>query len=395
MHRLLLSIVARCCWFLLLAMPLLGQESRSDPSAIEAVRDLAGIQIQEKEGQVIGIDFRKCGDNWIDIFPRVLEISSVQSLSVSGPAATHERIVSLASLPNLRSLRVDQSAINDATVAAIAQFPKIEDIQLDRCLISDESLGSLALCKTIKRIRVPRTKVSDAGLAYIKNLEQLELLDLTECEQISDAGLAHLAGLTKLRILSLSGPRNTEVGMPHLSDMTKLKEFSLFRTRAGNAALATVARARDMTKIKLRDSAITTEGVVEHIGKFPNLIALELSENPIEDAALEEIGKLRKLEDLNLLRTRITDAGVKFLIGCKLKRLNLDDTSVGDAAVSYITQIPTLEFLHLGKTAITDEGLEELKSLPQLKDLILTNTGLSPVAVEQLQKALPKTKISR
>jgi Leucine-rich repeat (LRR) protein len=181
--------------------------------------------------------------------------------------------------------------------------------------------------------------------------------------------------------------------MPNLEGMTQLKEFSIFRARVGSGALAAVAGSKGMSKMRLRDSAITTEGVVEHIGKFQNLTSLELSESNVQDAALVEIGKLPKLEDLNLLRTRITDSGIKSIVGLKLKRLNLDDTSVGDAAIPYVAQIPTLEFLHLGKTAITDQGLAGLKSLTNLKDLILTDTGLSPSAVEQLQKALPKTKI--
>jgi hypothetical protein len=108
---------------------------------------------------------------------------------------------------------------------------------------------------------------------------------------------------------------------------------------------------------------------------------------------LAEIGKLNKLEDLNLWRSQVTDSGITFLVELPLKRLNLDDTSIGDAAIPHIARIRSLEFIHLGKTAITDEGIQGLKELTKLKDLVLTNNGLSAEGVKRLQSQLPKTNI--
>lgn len=389
----------------------------ANAQAIAAIKAMPGISVQEKDGEVIGVDFRKCGDDWVKTFPRVLEIPSIQTISVSGPAATHDLIVTLKALPNLKALRMEQASITDETIAQIAKFPKVDDLLLDRCGITDECLKSLGQSKTIKRIRAPRTKLSDAGLAYLKDTVQLELLDLSDCNQISDQGLSHIKGLSKLRNLSLWGPRITDDGMKYLSGMTnmvaisfqdcgvtdqsfgalsgmtKLKEFDIFRTRVGNDALGAIAGAKEMSKMKLRDCAITTKGIVEHIMKFPNLTALDLSETTIKDAALVEIGKLDKLEDLNLWHTRVTDSGLAALTSSKLKRLNLDDTNIGDGAIEHLAKIETLEFLHIGKTAVTDDKIGELAKLKNLKDLILTNTTLSKKAVASLQEKLPKTNI--
>jgi Leucine-rich repeat (LRR) protein len=205
--------------------------------------------------------------------------------------------------------------------------------------------------------------------------------------------MQYLSGMTNMVAISFQDCGVTDKSFSALSGMTKLKEFDIFRTRVGNDALAAVAGAKEMAKMKLRDCAITTKGIVEHIGKFPNLTSLDLSETTIKDAALAEIGKLTKLEDLNLWHTRVTDAGLEALAGSKLKRLNLDDTNVGDAGIPAIVNIKSLEFLHLGKTAISDEGAAKLAALTNLKDLILTNTALSKKAVAELQAKLPKTKI--
>jgi Leucine-rich repeat (LRR) protein len=421
MYRHLVVLLTLSCSVLAGYVSLRAQEATAasdvNSAAIQAIRGLAGVQIQEKDGRIIGIDFRKCSGAWGEVLPRVLEIPSLQSILVSGPQATHERIVSLASLPNLRSLRMEQCAITDATIAAVSRFPKIDDVGIDRCPITDQSMKSLSQVAAIKRIRVPRTELTDQGLSHLKDAIQLELLDLAECHQISDAGLTHLKGLTKLRNLTLSGPRITDAGMLHLpgltnmvaisfhecaitdqsfgalSGMTKLREFDVFRTRVGGHALSWIAGAKEISKIKMRDSAITTQDIVEHIGKFPNLTALDLSETEIGDGALVEIGKLTKLEDLNLWRSQVTSSGVRFLVNLPLKRLNLDDTSVGDAAIPHVSQIRSLEFVHLGKTSVTDQGIEGLKELSKIKDLVLTNTGLSPEAVERLRSQLPETRI--
>jgi Leucine-rich repeat (LRR) protein len=205
--------------------------------------------------------------------------------------------------------------------------------------------------------------------------------------------MQYLSGMTNMVAISFQDCGVTDQSFTALSGMTKLKEFDIFRTRVGNDALGAIAGAKEMSKMKLRDCAITTKGIVEHIGKFPNLTALDLSETTIKDAALVEIGKLAKLEDLNLWHTRVTDAGLSALTSSKLKRLNLDDTNIGDGAIEHLSKIESLEFLHIGKTAVTDDKIGELAKLKNLKDLILTNTTLSKKAVAQLQEKLPKTSI--
>lgn len=133
---------------------------------------------------------------------------------------------------------------------------------------------------------------------------------------------------------------------------------------------------------------------MDHIAKFANLTSLDLGETGTNDEALIAISKLTKLEDLNLLRTKVTDEGVASLVGLKLKRLNLDDIqAIGDGVVPHLAKLQSLEFLHLGKTSVTDVGVKGLDGLVNLKDLILTNTGVSKRGVEELQAKLSKVKI--
>jgi Leucine-rich repeat (LRR) protein len=393
---------------------------KADTANTRKIKSLGGVVVTEKDGELVAVDFRKCGDSWVDAFPQLLEISTIQSVFMTGSKATHERILALAALPNLKALRLDLSSATDESVAAISNFAKLEELNLDGCSISDAALSSIAGSLSIKRLRLAKTKISDTGLAQIKALAQLELLDISDCAQVTSAGLVHLQGLTKLRNLSLGGPGITDAGMPSLRNltnmvaislkecsitdasfgalagMTKLKEFDIYKTPAGDNALRVLSQGREMAKLKLRASGVTKQGLIDHIAKFESVSSIDLGETETDDKALAAISKMKKLEDLNLLRTKVTNAGVASLTSLKLKRLNLDDIqAIDDGVVLHLAKMQSLEFLHLGKTSITDAGIGGLGSLANLKDLILNNTQVSETAVTELQAKLPKLKVLR
>jgi hypothetical protein len=125
-----------------------------------------------------------------------------------------------------------------------------------------------------------------------------------------------------------------------------------------------------------------------------SLTSIELSESAIGDEALVGIGKLPKLEDLNLLRTKITPSGIGSLTKLPLKKLNLDDiAAMDDSAIESIKRFEGLEFLHLGKTKVTDKGVLELQTMSKLKDLLLNDTSVSEAAINELSKKLPGLKV--
>jgi len=94
----------------------------------------------------------------------------------------------------------------------------------------------------------------------------------------------------------------------------------------------------------------------------------------VTDAELKQLLKgLENLEDLDLYRTNITDAGLEHVKGLKnLRYLNL----------------------HWQKK-VTDAGLEHLKGLERLRHLDLRGTKVTDGGVENLQRALPNCKIDR
>jgi len=384
------------------------------------LKSIHGAIVLEKEGQLISVDLRASGEQWVEAIPTLTECRFVQTVILIVTPESLKRVNELEEMPSLKVLKFEKSNLAGGPRMKVASFPKIEEISLDRCTLSEATLQSIAASKSIKRIRLLGSNVSNAGLAYLKDMVQLELLDLNECEQISDVGVKHLQGLTRLRNLSLWGPQITDKGLAYLSKFTdlsaltirkcdvtdrgfevlsrmrKLKELDLAFTDAGDGALDSMASVNVISKLKLRASGVTPNGIASHIFKFANLTLLDLGETNMNDAAMTAIGKMTRLEDLNLLRTHVTDEMISMLVNLPLKRLNLDDNQgITDKAMDSISHFQTLEFLHLGKTQVTDQSIEKIALLSNLKDLILNDTVVSKESLQRLQQKLPNLTIKK
>jgi hypothetical protein len=87
----------------------------------------------------------------------------------------------------------------------------------------------------------------------------------------------------------------------------------------------------------------------------------------ITDAHLAVIGRLTRLERLNLSGTSITDAGVAHLRACDaLREVNLAWTATGDGALRALAGKPQLHSFESG-VGVTDEGLALLHDWPVFK----------------------------
>ena len=71
---------------------------------------------------------------------------------------------------------------------------------------------------------------------------------------------------------------------------------------------------------------------MKHSGQLEDLERLDLSHSPIDDDGLRYLSKLKKLKELNLTGTKITDAGLAHVPVESLEVLNLDGTSATDGA---------------------------------------------------------------
>jgi Leucine-rich repeat (LRR) protein len=140
----------------------------------------------------------------------------------------------------------------------------------------------------------------------------------------------------------------------------------------------------------------TTDAGLAHLKGLIRLEALDLQRTEISDAGLVNLEGLTNLEALCLSHTHITDAGLASLKGLtRLQMLDLQSTEVSDSGLINLAELNRLRSLYLIHTNVSDAGLAHLKGLVQLKSLYLAGTKISDAGVSDLQKSLPSCKIYR
>jgi hypothetical protein len=176
-------------------------------------------------------------------------------------------------------------------------------------------------------------------------------------------------------------------------------------------------------------TALSVSGVDDaaalRIAQCRNLQSLGLMWTDITDDGLKRIATLGGLRRLSLYSSVITDGGIAHLTALPLEYIDLLADQVSDETLKHLAEIMTLTRLdlhgigrpgaNLGKN-FTSEGLQQLKGLPKLRTLRLTNlaldggfgdlselaqlreltfmmTNISESEIDALEDALPNTTV--
>jgi hypothetical protein len=185
---------------------------------------------------------------------------------------------------------------------------------------------------------------TDADLALLRDLPNLETLQIENSPHISAAGLAHAGGLSRLNVLYLR------------------------HTPAGDRGLEPFKHNRHFKELWLEGSNVS-DSVVSWIAANRGLTHLDLGGNPITDATLPQLATLEELQVLALDDTRVTSAGM-----------------------ASIANLPALTHLYLMQTAVDDVGLQHLQSLPRLQSIDLRFTGVTEEGLSEFRKAKPEIR---
>lgn len=139
-----------------------------------------------------------------------------------------------------------------------------------------------------------------------------------------------------------------------------------------------------------------TDADLKGLPAFGTLTALNLSYSKVSDEGLKHLAGLKALKLLSLGDSRVSDDGLKHLSGLKgLTHLFLWRTRVSDEGLRHLAGLKELTKLGLSYTRVSDAGLKHLAGLKSLRALHLYGTKVTDKGVAQLQKALPRCRISR
>src|SRR5262249_5283211 len=154
---------------------------------------------------------------------------------------------------------------------------------------------------------------------------------------------------------------------------------------------------KNLTDLHLVRTRITDEGL-KKISELSDLEVLSLAASrQFTDAGLMHLKKLHKLRSLDLWVAKISDKGLVHLGGMTSLRslkLNIGSSNpITDAGLAELAGLTDLEELDLFAQRITDASLPLLKKFTKLRSLDIAGTNISFEGATELEKALPKTKI--
>jgi Leucine Rich repeat len=347
-----------------------------------------------------------------------------------------EELEKLSRLDHITSLNLSGSPlITDKGLQHLARMPQLRELRLSHYpggAVTDRGLEVLQHLRELRVFEMCwQSGITDNGIAYLRDCEQLEEVDLLGTHT-GDGAIAALTGKPKLRKFK-SGRNVTDEGLP------LLHQFPAFKTwDEGEVKYGLMSFGADPTNLLIdgpftriaalngldglfglsffRHTSNVRSGDLPSLAALPNLGFFGCPGDICDDDAMRHISALPKLRMLMAQGTVATDAGFKNLSQSKtieyiwgrecpnlkgagfvalaempaLKGLAVSCKFVDDAALAKLPSFPALK--ELMPMDVSDQGFRHVGRCHQLESLILMYCrGTTDVATEHIQ-ALPNLK---
>jgi tRNA A-37 threonylcarbamoyl transferase component Bud32/Leucine-rich repeat (LRR) protein len=341
-----------------------------------------------------------------DVLIRVRELSSLTHLYLhSYPGKPSPGWAVLTSLP-LEQLSLTTSGLfDDAVLRQIAAMKTLTYLAIYDGRLTAAGLETLGKCPSLQRLLLGlKDPIPETGYQHLGNGERPKEVEI-KTKQFDDTKLLQFANaksLTKLDVrdtgVTADGVRKFKVARP---DVTLASKFDTATAPADDAPAADPDRAAAAWVIE-RGGYVRVLGQSQDIKAAADLPAdrftltfVHLSNRPVSDADLQRLQPLDGLHVLVLGGTQVTDAGLEKLKGFpSLTRLDLGRLPLTDDGMKHLKDLKALRVLGLYAVPVTDAGLEHLKELKYLRTLNVGGTKVTAEAAKAFQQALPDCQVA-
>lgn len=277
-----------------------------------------------------------------DGIKHLLQLSQLTAIDLRNTAVTSQGLETLSQLPRLESLNLGLNQLVGLHPDIVGRWTSLRKLSVwGRGGLRPLSLFSV-LSELSIALELQHGNFDEEELAFLSEMLQIKLLDISNTTSITNDGLRHLSSLTQLQQLLLGESEITEEGLRFLSEMRQLRELAL--------------------------SEIPLDGDgLQNLHGMKKLLNLKLNHTGVTDAGMPHLAHLSQLEYLDLYRSKLTDSGLAHLTSLRrLTSLNLSHSQVSDAGVAHLIQMPSLRHLWINQTEITETGYQMLqRALPQ------------------------------
>jgi hypothetical protein len=176
-----------------------------------------------------------------------------------------------------------------------------------------------------------------------------------------------------------------------VGELSSLREARLTGAKIDDRYVEYLTGLKRLEELELVDTRITDKGL-KALSQIKTLKRLVVAFSPlVTDAGVENLAKLANLEELVLTDVPgLKGLGLAALQGTtKLRTLDLSWTGVTDDGLTALKGHKSLQHLVLEECPISERSLQAVATMPKLRELSLEETKVSRAQVEQFRKARP------
>jgi RNA polymerase sigma factor (sigma-70 family) len=270
-------------------------------------------------------------------------MSQLRRLNISlwgGSPLTDRSLAAVAKLRTLRELAIEGKEFTNEGAALLANLPNLESLLLTFPNVDNDTLKIVADLPNLRELTFMSSgDVTMSGLNVLNKLSGLESLHVSDIRP--DGATLDLSGLKKLQRLRLS--------MRHEVDKTT-KPYEVTYNALRDSDLACLSGMTELEDLSLVGSGLSDAGLA-HLAPLTNLKYLQFSGGPgLTDVGLRHLSRMRRLDSLMILDCRVTERGLRYLYPLKtLHIIRLHSTvPISDQAVLRLrTELPNLQSLTL------------------------------------------------
>ncbi len=223
--------------------------------------------------------------------------TDLHALNVSGAEFNGAGLEYVADHP-IEFLDLGDTDITDKAFLPVFRMKRLLFLNIENCCeLTDEALRGLRSVPLLQ-ITIRGTGIGDEGLAFLKDVPTLEILNLTKTPRVTAAGLRRLKGHPKLRDLTVD------------FDDRPLEYFQ---------AIADLG-IRDLTIESRRDPAKMTDEILNTLMNFKRLTFVNLD---VSKEQLARLSQSRKLDTLSFRNSLMTGVKLKALANSSIKEVTL------------------------------------------------------------------------
>ena len=213
----------------------------------------------------------------------------------------------------------------------------------------------LHLLPDLEEIHLQNYRVSRAEMKYVAGLKKLLGLQLgdgpegVECDQ---GVMEELAAAKQIEWLWICKDNLKDADLKWIATMPMVMELSIQERNSGDPAdlgvlvteegLSALAAMKNLETLRLWFDVKVSDRVVERFATLPKLTCLHIHSDQLTDKTVDTIASRMKLEELEIISSRFSPAGIEKLINVSgLKDLRINGKTIRRAPPELPAAAPT------------------------------------------------------